>query len=173
MNALTFAKLVSFVLIFTSGGVKASEAFPGPIRDRIYSSIAKPMAQHVECIAGASRIYKVNEFVLLATLLLERGDLAPVNPNNNGTVDYGVAQINTLRKSEIEAFGFSFDHLANFACANILVAAYLLAEEIQDATDYWTGVANYHYDSRGQYPKHHFKRKKEVFSLYIRIISVA
>jgi|TARA_Y100001934_G_scaffold255887_1_gene323370 hypothetical protein len=153
--------------------VQEVETYPGAVRLAIFGDPAKPLIQYMECITTASITFNLDEIVLISLLLVEDGYLAPVRENNNGTFDHGFGQINSVRRNEIEVLGFTLEELAHSPCKNIMATAYLLKQEINQADDYWTGVANYHYDVKGKYPKNHFRYKGDVFQQYLSLVSIA
>lgn len=165
---------VSFLLFFSSiSQVIASESYPGKVRENIYSKIAKPLEPYMQCITFAASSYELNEFVLLSVLLVEQGYTAPLRKNNNGTIDHGFGQINSVREDEIKKIGLTLADIALNPCKNILATAYILKKEILEADDVWTGVANYHYDISGTYPNHHFKYRQKIISRFYSLISIA
>jgi hypothetical protein len=175
MNAFTsvscFLALFS-PLLFASVDLP-KEAYPGKVRIALYKQIAKPLSGYKQCISFGSKLYKVDEFILMSVLLTEDGYLDPLRKNNNGTYDHGFGQINSARKDEVAKIGFSMEELVINPCKNIIATAYILSTEIIDANDLWTGVANYHYSNTGKYPKNHFRYKSEVFNQYLSLVAIA
>ena len=172
MKELIFASAFALVSIFSSS-VEAQEAYPGKVREAVYSSLAKPLMPYMQCITFAATSYNVNEFILLSVLLVEAGYTAPLRMNDNGTIDHGFGQINTVRESEIAKIGLTLSDVATNPCKNILATSYILRKEIEVAADVWTGVANYHYDINGDYPKHHHGYRQRVISRLLSIVSIA
>lgn len=164
--------LTLLLLLCTCNIHGASKMRANEIRAFVYANSGKPFLSDSKCISAASSLYKVDEFIVLATLLLERGDRERLNRNHNGTVDHGKGQINTVRAGEIARFNWSLEYLAHADCPNIIATTYLLSEEIKAAPDVWTGAANYHYDISGKFPKHHHKRKKDLVNTYYALFSV-
>ena len=106
------------------------------------------------CLQQAAQRYHVPEMLLTAIRLQEGGQPGMANRNTNGSVDYGVMQINSIHLSVLSEAGYTADVLRWNVCANIRVAAWILAKEMkQDGVwvkddpsprDYWRAVGAYH-----------------------------
>ena len=170
MKEFIFASLI---LLMASTPVNANDAYPGKIREAIYSSIAKPLKKHMKCLTIAADAFDVNEFIVLSVLLVEAGYQSPVRKNNDGTFDHGLGQINTVRESEIAKIGLSLKDVESDPCKNIIGTSYLLKTEIEEAKDISIGIGNYHYDLKGKWPHNHYSYRQRVFNKYLHIISIA
>jgi soluble lytic murein transglycosylase-like protein len=97
-----------------------------------------------ECLANASAKYRVNPLVLRAILWNEsRFNPRAMNHNANGTVDHGIAQINSVHLKELERHGIGSEQLMQ-ACPGIEVAAWLLAKQMVRYGNTWFAVGAYH-----------------------------
>lgn len=97
-----------------------------------------------QCIAQASTYHQVNASVLRAILMVESGLNAwEVRRNSNGTLDVGMAGINSIHFSEIAKFGIAPEQLLD-ACVATYVAAWHLKKGMQKYGNTWFGIAAYH-----------------------------
>lgn len=122
------------------------------------------------CIVEAGHRFGVKTELMLAVLMQENGLKALVQRNNDGSLDLGIYQINTVRIPELKAFEASKEEIAGNHCLNANIAAYLLSEEIAKAPSFWTGVGNYHYGYWGKYPHNHTKYIENVYQNWKRIV---
>ena len=113
---------------------------------QVYSSIAPPQAvQSPErCIPAAAQHHRIDPRLLRAVLKVE-SDLRPwaFGRNANGTVDMGMAQINSIHLPELARHGIQSQHLFD-PCVASYVAALLLRKNIDRHGLTWHGVAAYH-----------------------------
>ena len=111
-------------------------------RDRAPSAAVD--GQSARCILDAAQFHGVNPWLLRAILKVE-SDFNPqaVNRNANGTVDVGMAQINSIHFSELAAWGVAPASLLD-GCVASYVAAWHLARQIRRHGNTWFGVASYH-----------------------------
>ena len=63
--------------------------------------------------------------------------------NQNGSVDIGIGQINSIHLKELSQFGIGPVHLQD-ACIGTYVAAWHLKKAIAARGNTWEGVASYH-----------------------------
>jgi len=98
----------------------------------------------VDCINHAAIIYHVPATIILAVMRKENGKNGDANINRNGTVDYGVMQINSLWLPKIAAYGYTKEDIQYSACRNVFVGTWILAQSISEGQDIWQGVGNYH-----------------------------
>ena len=109
-------------------------------------SIAPPQAvQSPErCIPAAAQHHRIDPRLLRAVLKVE-SDLRPwaFGRNANGTVDMGMAQINSIHLPELARHGIQSQHLFD-PCVASYVAAWLLRKNIDRHGLTWFGVAAYH-----------------------------
>ena len=129
--------------LFLAGAMAASWA---PVHAQINPSIAPPQAvQSPErCIPAAAQHHRIDPRLLRAVLKVE-SDLRPwaFGRNANGTVDMGMAQINSIHLPELARHGIQTQHLFD-PCVASYVAAWLLRKNIDRHGLTWRGVAAYH-----------------------------
>jgi soluble lytic murein transglycosylase-like protein len=112
------------------------ESAEGPIR----AELKEP----APCVAPASQYHRVNPWVLRAILKVE-SDFNPIalNRNANGSVDLGIAQINSIHLPDLARWGVAPASLMD-GCVGTYVAAWHLSRQIQKHGNSWFGVASYH-----------------------------
>ena len=129
--------------LYLAGAMAASWA---PVHAQINPSIAPPQAvQSPErCIPAAAAHHRIDPRLLRAVLKVE-SDLRPwaFGRNANGTVDMGMAQINSIHLPELARHGIQSQHLFD-PCVASYVAAWLLRKNIDRHGLTWHGVAAYH-----------------------------
>ena len=129
--------------LFLAGAMAASWA---PVHAQINPSIAPPQAvQSPErCLPAAAAHHRIDPRLLRAVLKVE-SDLRPwaFGRNANGTVDMGMAQINSIHLPELARHGIQSQHLFD-PCVASYVAAWLLRKNIDRHGLTWRGVAAYH-----------------------------
>jgi len=117
-----------------------------PAQAQVNPSIAPPQAvQSPErCIPAAAQHHRIDPRLLRAVLKVE-SDLRPwaFGRNSNGTVDMGMAQINSIHLPELARHGIHSQHLFD-PCVASYVAAWLLRKNIDRHGLTWFGVAAYH-----------------------------
>lgn len=100
------------------------------------------------CWAGASRTYQVPVSVLKAIAMHESGfNYKAVGPkNDNGSVDYGLMQINSSwvkPNSMLSKKGITKDQLLNDPCLNLYIGAWILKGNINQYGSNWKAVGAY------------------------------
>lgn len=104
-----------------------------------------PFTTEVErCILPAAHHHQVNQYILRAILKVE-SNLNPtaVGKNDNGTIDVGIGQMNSMHFKELRKHGVTPDDLRD-ACVGTYVAAWHLSKEIARHGNTWFGIAAYH-----------------------------
>jgi len=97
-----------------------------------------------QCVADASTRHGVNPDLLLAILKVESNLRAdPVRRNANGSIDVGIAQINSIHFPELQRHGVQWQHLLQ-PCVGIHVAAWHLKNQILRHGNTWFAVGAYH-----------------------------
>lgn len=96
------------------------------------------------CIIPAAQYHRVNQYILRAILKVE-SNLNPnaVGKNDNGTLDVGIGQMNTIHFKELRKHGITPDDLRD-ACVGTYVAAWHLSKAIARHGNTWYGIAAYH-----------------------------
>lgn len=106
---------------------------------------APPFSTAVErCIVPAAIYHQVNHDILRAVLKVESG-LKPeaVGRNDNGTVDVGIGQMNSMHFKELAKYGVAPEYLKD-ACVGTYVSAWHLKKGIAKYGNTWFGIATYH-----------------------------
>lgn len=135
---LTAAGRALSSLVLTVAGAAAAAPSGAP------RTAAAPGPDQAPCVAPAAAFHGVNPWVLRAILKVESGfNPTAVNRNANGTVDIGMAQINSIHLRELARWGVGPENLMD-GCVATYVAAWHLAKQIRRHGDTWFGVASYH-----------------------------
>lgn len=116
-----------------------------PLANANRSSQAPMFTTEVErCILPAAQYHRVNQYILRAILKVE-SNLNPnaVGKNDNGTLDVGIGQMNTIHFKELRKHGVTPDDLRD-ACVGTYVAAWHLSKAIARHGNTWYGIATYH-----------------------------
>lgn len=103
-----------------------------------------PRARATDCFDAAAAYQHVNPMVLRAIAWQEshnRADATHVNAN--GSVDYGVMQINTIHLPTLARYGIGREALMS-PCKNIYIAAWQLRRQILKYGNTWAAVGAYH-----------------------------
>lgn len=104
-----------------------------------------PFTTEVErCILPAAHYHQVNQYILRAILKVE-SNLNPnaVGKNDNGTLDVGIGQMNSMHFKELRRHGVTPSDLKD-ACVGTYVAAWHLSKSIARHGNTWFGIAAYH-----------------------------
>lgn len=68
---------------------------------------------------------------------------AKIGPNENGTYDHGVMQINDWWEPILASYGISFDSVTNNACTNITIGVWILKTEYAALGNWPEAIASY------------------------------
>ncbi len=106
----------------------------------------------VECVITAANKQQVPANVLLAIGSIESGKNGQTVKNNNGSIDHGHFQLNTIqfrqggRLEPLIKKGVTLRDVTWRGCYNAELAAYVLKGHLAEETgqDFWTKAANYH-----------------------------
>jgi hypothetical protein len=152
-----------------------AEAAQLSVRDAIYSSkVMKKYHSYKQCIYWEAKANRIDELVLMSVIMAEYGDKATSSRNKDGTNDYGIMQINDVRREQVIALGYDPELIKSNGCYNIKVGSKLLANEIVNAGgDLWVGIGRYHYHEKGEYPHNHYKYRSRVASKLQKLIGIA
>lgn len=102
------------------------------------------LSESAPCVAQAAQYHGVNPWILRAILKVESNfDPRAVNRNANGSIDIGMAQINSIHFAELGRWGVLPANLMD-GCVATYVAAWHLARQIRRHGNTWFGVASYH-----------------------------
>lgn len=113
-------------------------------------------ACRADCFDSAAHYQKVDPMILRGIATVESHDNPhAINRNKNGTVDYGMMQINSIHLKELKKYGV---HRADLmvACKNIYTGAWILRRKINIHGNNWVAVGAYHSETpseRRQYAK--------------------
>ncbi|MCO8591629.1 lytic transglycosylase domain-containing protein [Burkholderia multivorans] len=99
---------------------------------------------HADCFDEAARYQKVNALILRAIAWQEsRNRPSALNKNTNGSVDYGLMQINSVHLSTLSRYGIDRDTLME-PCKNVYIAAWHLRQKMNRYGNTWQAVGAYH-----------------------------
>jgi soluble lytic murein transglycosylase-like protein len=110
----------------------------------VHAAPAWPAAATAACVPQAARHHGVDPWLLAAVLQVESG-FRPhvVRRNANGSLDVGLAQINSIHFRELALHGISPGQLLD-PCIASHVAAWHLARQLRVRGPTWQGLASYH-----------------------------
>jgi soluble lytic murein transglycosylase-like protein len=93
---------------------------------------------------SAAARYGVNPYVLYA-IAQQESSLNPsaMNSNSNGSIDFGLTQINSQWLPHLKKFGINADNLMD-PCTNLHVGAYILALSVRQYGNTWNAIGAYH-----------------------------
>ncbi|HDR9834213.1 TPA: lytic transglycosylase domain-containing protein [Burkholderia multivorans] len=99
---------------------------------------------HADCFDEAARYQKVNPLILRAIAWQEsRNRPSALNKNTNGSVDYGLMQINSVHLSTLSRYGIDRNTLME-PCKNVYIAAWHLRQKMNRYGNTWQAVGAYH-----------------------------
>ena len=101
----------------------------------------------IECINQAAVSYHVPAKTIIAVLKTEGGRTGLEHKNDNGSIDYGSMQINSIWLPQLEKYGIGVDELRDDPCTNVEVGTWILSQAIADGVmnekPYLESVAGY------------------------------
>ena len=99
---------------------------------------------HADCFDSAASYQHVNPLMLRAIVWQEsHGVASALHNNTNGSIDVGMAQINSVHFAELANYGIAPGALYN-SCVNVYVAAWLLKQKMNKYGNTWQAVGAYH-----------------------------
>ncbi|KVC39107.1 BapC protein [Burkholderia pseudomultivorans] len=99
---------------------------------------------HADCFDEAAKYQKVNPLILRAIAWQEsRNRPTALNKNTNGSVDYGLMQINSIHLPALSRYGIDRDTLME-PCKNVYIAAWHLRQKMNRYGNTWQAVGAYH-----------------------------
>lgn len=99
---------------------------------------------HADCFDDAAAYQHVNPLILRAIAWQESRNRAnATHVNANGSVDYGLMQINSIHLSPLARFGIGREALMS-PCKSVHVAAWLLRRQVDKYGNTWAAVGAYH-----------------------------
>lgn len=175
-NMISRMKSSIFILLICilSNTTQAAEQ-KGGVRESIYrTDLMNKYQKFKSCIYWEARNNKIDELVLMSVILAEFGDEKTSSKNEDGTNDYGIMQINDVRREQVIELGFDPELIKIDGCYNIKVGSRLLAEEIKNANgSLWVAIGRYHYHEQGKYPHNHYKYRARVAAKLQRLVNIA
>ncbi len=120
------------------------------------AAVAEPIyaAPEAACLEVSARYNQIPVNLLRAVRWQEAGRVGDWHVNADGSVDYGVMQINSRWLPLLTPLGYSAGTLTYDACANIMAGAWILAQALEkygawnrsrfDGRVYWRAVGDYH-----------------------------
>jgi soluble lytic murein transglycosylase-like protein len=99
---------------------------------------------YADCFDKAATWQHVNPYVLRA-IAWQESHYHPdaKNVNTNGSIDYGLMQINTIHLPTLAHYGIGREELMS-PCKNVYIAAWLLRQQINKYGNTWAAVGAYH-----------------------------
>lgn len=109
-----------------------------------------------DCFTAAGGYQGVNPLILRAIAWQESHD-APdaLHRNQNGSIDYGLMQINSIHLPALAHYGISSSKLMD-PCASVYIAAWHLRQKMNKYGNSWAAVGAYHSETpalRDKYAK--------------------
>lgn len=125
-------------------------------------------AAHADCIDDAAKAYGTHPDVLRAIAIIEsRARPDAVNVNENGSVDRGLYQINSIHLPELARAGIGPEDLHD-VCVSSHVAALLLKRKMAVLGDTWAAVGAYH-SSLPEKRDRYARKVQEMFERVARV----
>ena len=105
---------------------------------------AKPLTQRAQnCISSAAAHHGINPVLLQAIIRHEsRGNAQTVVRNKNGSIDVGLAGINSINFSQLRQHGVTPESLLD-ECVSAYVGAWKLSEKTRKYGNTWQAVGAY------------------------------
>ena|SRR5579862_1286874 len=122
----------------------------------------------VDCINRAAILYHIPVPIILSVMKQEGGKNGQAIRNKNGTIDYGVLQINSIWLPKIAAYGYTRDDIQYNACTNLLVGVWILSQGIAQGKNIWSGIGEYHSHT----PDHNRLYRNAIYNTYKKIAVV-
>lgn len=97
-----------------------------------------------DCFTDAATYQKVNPVILRGIATVEsQNDPKALNRNKNGSIDFGLMQVNSIHLPELKKYKIGRRDLMQ-SCKNIYVAAWLLRRSMNRYGNTWAAVGGYH-----------------------------
>lgn len=115
-----------------------------------------------DCFDAAAVYQNVNPTTLRGIAVVEsQNNPKALNRNKNGSVDFGLMQVNSIHLTELKRYGVHKRDLMN-SCKNIYVAAWLLRRSMNRYGNTWKAVGGYHSNTPGEREQYALKVQKAV-----------
>ncbi|KAF7963373.1 lytic transglycosylase [Cupriavidus sp. UYMU48A] len=96
-----------------------------------------------DCFHDAASFHRVNPLILRAIAIVESGGRPDAtNRNRNGSVDYGMMQINSIHLPELARYGIGVSDLYD-GCKSVFTGALILRRSIDKYGNTWAAVGSY------------------------------
>ncbi|VVE18895.1 MULTISPECIES: lytic transglycosylase domain-containing protein [Pandoraea] len=96
-----------------------------------------------DCFDDAASFHHVNPLILRAIAIVESGNRANLtNTNRNGSIDYGLMQINSIHLPELARYGIGKADLFN-GCKSVYMGAWILRQSIEKYGNTWAAIGSY------------------------------
>jgi soluble lytic murein transglycosylase-like protein len=106
--------------------------------------VASASEARADCFDAAAQYQSVNPWILRAIAWNEsHNQPLALHRNDNGTIDFGLMQINSAHLAELRAFGVTTRELMQ-GCPNVYVAAWHLRHQVSKYGNTWLAVGAYH-----------------------------
>jgi len=117
--------------------------------------LLSPLEQaRADCFDDAAKYHQVNPMILRALAWQESHNQPDAHHlNGNGSIDYGVMQINSIHLRDLARYGIDKDTLLQ-PCKNVYIAAWHLHRQMLKYGNSWAAVGAYHSETpalRDQY----------------------
>ncbi len=100
-------------------------------------------AASADCFHDAASFHRVNPLILRAIAIVESGGRPDAtNRNRNGSVDYGMMQINSIHLPELARYGIGVNDLYD-GCKSVFTGALILRRSIDKYGNTWAAVGSY------------------------------
>lgn len=96
-----------------------------------------------DCFHDAASFHRVNPVILRAIAIVESGGRPDAtNRNRNGSVDYGMMQINSIHLPELARYGVGVSDLYD-GCKSVFTGALILRRSIDKYGNTWAAIGSY------------------------------
>lgn len=119
---------------------------------------------YADCFDAAARYQRVNPMILRA-IAWQESHYKPnaIRRNDNGSIDYGLMQINSIHLSRLSRYGISSNTLMQ-PCASVYIAAWHLRQKMNKHGNTWQAVGAYHSET----PVHRDRYARQIVSILNR-----
>jgi len=121
----------------------------------------------IACINRAAVTYHVPAPVILSILRLENGRNGDARRNKNGTLDFGVFQINSVWLRALEKYGYTRHDLQYNPCRSTYAATWIISQNISRNLPTWQALAAWH----SMTPKHNQSYRTRLKTVYTSLVS--
>lgn len=119
----------------------------------------------LDCINRAAILYHVPVTIILAVLKNENGRNGDAIKNKNGSIDYGIMQINSIWLPKIAGYGYTREDIQYNACKNVEVGTWILSQSISKGKNLWSGIGDYHSHT----PDHNRYYQNKIYKNYKKL----